>query len=306
MLMMRSIWKGHIRFSLVTIPVRVYNAINTGETIHFNQLHREDGGPVGYEKKCKVCGKALTTDEIVKGYQFEKDQYVVVEPGDLEKVKLKTTKIIEIEGFVDAASISPIMYEATYFAGPDGDVSAKSYALLKEALEESGKVGLGRVVLRDREDIVAIAPYKDGLAMYKLHYPSELRDMDDVPQLDTHQQADQSALKLAHTLIDTMVSSLDKIEMKDRYTGALREMFDAKIQGREVVIPPEKEQPTVDIMSALKESIEQVKAHRKPMVKATGAQANEESEESESGQMAEAGQHAPDEAASKGKKRKAG
>ena len=295
---MRSIWKGHIRFSLVTIPVRVYNAINTSETIHFNQLHREDGGPVGYEKKCKVCGKPLTSDEIVKGYQFEKDQYIVVEPGDLEKVKLKTTKIVEIEGFVDRASLSPMMYESTYFMGPDGDVASKSYALLKEALEESGKVGLGRVVLRDREDIVAIAPLEDGLAMYKLHYPSELRNIDDVPQLDTHQKVDQNALKLAHSLIDTMATSLDQIEMKDRYTGALREMFDAKIQGREVIVAPEKEQPTVDIMSALKESIEQVKAQRKPMVKATGAESDEQAEEASE-------THAASDKTAKGK-RKAG
>ena len=295
---MRSIWKGHIRFSLVTIPVRVYNAINTSETIHFNQLHREDGGPVGYEKKCKVCGKPLTADEIVKGYQFEKDQYIVVEPGDLEKVKLKTTKIVEIEGFVDRASLSPMMYESTYFMGPDGDVASKSYALLKEALEESGKVGLGRVVLRDREDIVAIAPLEDGLAMYKLHYPSELRNIDDVPQLDAHQKVDQNALKLAHSLIDTMATSLDQIEMKDRYTGALREMFDAKIQGREVIVAPEKEQPTVDIMSALKESIEQVKAQRKPMVKATGAESDEQAEEASD-------THAASDKTAKGK-RKAG
>jgi DNA end-binding protein Ku len=303
---MRSIWKGHIRFSLVTIPVRIYNAINTSETIHFNQLHKEDGGPVGYEKKCKVCGKALTGDEIVKGYQFEKDQYIIVEPGDLEKVKLKTTKIIEIEGFVDSSSLSPMMYEAVYFTGPDGDVSSKSYALLREALEESGKVGLGRVVLRDREDIVAIAPHKDGLVMYKLHYPSELRDIEDVPQLDKHQKVDQSALKLAHTLIDTMLTSVDQIEMKDRYTGALREMFEAKIQGREVVVAPEKEQPTVDILSALKESIEQVKAQRKPMVKATGDESEQEEEEAVSTDQESAGEHAASDSASKGRKRKAG
>jgi len=302
---MRSIWKGHIRFSLVTIPVRIYNAINTSETIHFNQLHRDDGGPVGYEKKCKVCGKPLMTDEIVKGYQFEKDQYIIVEPGDLEKVKLKTTKIIEIEGFVDRASVNPMMYEAAYFTGPDGDVASKSYALLKEALEESGKLGLGRVVLRDREDIVAIAPHKDGLVMYKLHYPSELRSMDDVPQLDKHQKADASALKLAHTLIDTMTTSVDQIEMKDRYTGALREMFEAKIQGREVVVAPEKETPTVDIMSALKESIEQVKAQRMPMVKATGAEGDEEAEEAESSAPQSAGAVDSD-TAGKGRKRKAG
>jgi DNA end-binding protein Ku len=275
---MRSIWKGHIRFSLVTIPVRMYNAIDSSEAIHFNQLHKEDGSPIGYEKKCKLCGKTVTNDEIVKGYQFEKDQYIVVESGDLEKIKLKTTRVVEIEGFVDRSEIQPTLYDAAYFAGPDGDVSVKTYAILRAALEESGKVGLGKVVLRDREEMVAIAPHKDGIIMFKLHYPREVRDIEDVPEIGKQPKVDESALKLAHNLIDTMTTSIDKIEMKDRYSDSLRELFDAKIQGREVVTAVEREQPTIDIMAALKESIEQAKAQRKPMVKATGAKKEAEEE----------------------------
>ncbi|HEY6330019.1 MAG TPA: Ku protein, partial [Blastocatellia bacterium] len=232
---------------------------------------------IGYDKKCKLCGKSLTNDEIVKGYQFEKDQFIVVESEDLEKVKLKTTRVVEIEGFVDRNEIPPTLYDSAYFAGPDGDVSVKTFAILRAALEESGKVGLGKVVLRDREDMVAIAPYRDGIIMYKLHYPKEVRNIDEVPQIG-QQQVDENALKLAHNLIDTMTTSIDKIEMKDRYSDSLRELFDAKIQGREVVSVVEKEQPTVDIMAALKESIEQAKAQRKPMVKATGAKKEAEEE----------------------------
>src|ERR1041384_871936 len=119
---MRSIWKGHIRFSLVTIPIRIYNAVDTEETIRFNQLHKEDNGAVGYEKKCKKCGKALTTEEIVKGYQFEPEQYVIISPEDLAKIKLQSTKVIEIEGFIDANEVQPSMYDSPYFAGPDGAV----------------------------------------------------------------------------------------------------------------------------------------------------------------------------------------
>src|SRR5437763_17089990 len=102
---MRSIWKGHIRFSLVTIPIRIYNAVDTDETIRFNQLHQEDNGAVGYEKKWKKCGKSLTSDQIVKGYQFEPDRYVIVSPDHLAKIKLKSTKVIEIEGFIDASEM---------------------------------------------------------------------------------------------------------------------------------------------------------------------------------------------------------
>src|SRR5207237_2961337 len=109
---MRSIWKGHIRFSLVTIPIRIYNAVDTEEVIRFNQLHKEDHGAVGYAKKCKKCGKALTAEEIVKGYQFEPEQYVIVSPEDLSKIKLKSTKVIEIEGLIDDTEVHQPLYEA--------------------------------------------------------------------------------------------------------------------------------------------------------------------------------------------------
>src|SRR5881409_2227050 len=177
---MRSIWKGHIQFSLVTIPIRIYNAVDTAETIRFNQLHKEDNGAVGYEKKCKKCGKTLTAEEIVKGYEFEPEQYVIVSPEDLAKIKLKSTKVIEIEGFIDAAEVHPSLYEAPYLAGPDGLVAAKTYSLLSQALKASGKVGLGKVVLRDREDVVMIGPLDGGLILYKLRTPSEVRKVEDI------------------------------------------------------------------------------------------------------------------------------
>src|SRR6478609_4540850 len=181
---MRSIWKGHIRFSLVTIPIRIYNAVDTEETIRFNQLHKEDNGPVGYDRKCKKCGKVLTGEEIVKGYQFEPEQYVIVSPDDLAKIKLKSTKVIEIEGFIDSSEVHPTLYESPYFAGPDGSVAAKTYSLLTQALAASGKVGIGKVVLREREEVVLIAPHEGGLLLYKLRNPQELRKIGDVPQLE--------------------------------------------------------------------------------------------------------------------------
>src|ERR1044072_3769013 len=137
---MRSIWKGHIQFSLVTIPIRIYNAVDTEETIRFNQLHKDDHGAVGYEKKCKKCNKTLSNEEIVKGYQFANEQFVVVSPEDLAKIKLKSTKVIEIEGFIETSEVHPSLYESPYLAGPDGPVAAKTYTLLTEAVKTSGKV----------------------------------------------------------------------------------------------------------------------------------------------------------------------
>ncbi|HLG13427.1 MAG TPA: Ku protein [Blastocatellia bacterium] len=268
---MKSIWKGHIRFSLVTIPVRVYNAVDTAQTIRMNQLHKDCNGPVGYDKRCKKCSAVLSNEEIVKGYQYEPDQYVIIEPGDFEKVKLKTTRIIEVEGFINAAEIPPTLYESPYFAGPDGEVAGKAYSLLHDALKDSGKLGIGKIVLRDREDVVALAPLDGGLVMYKLRFPAELRSIKNVPQLGDHQMADPEQLKLARSLVETMTTSVDKIEFKDRYNDALRDVINAKVAGKEIVTYVEEEQPVMDIMTALKQSIEQAKAHRKPMVKATGA-----------------------------------
>jgi len=266
---MRSIWKGHIRFSLVTIPIRIYNAVDTEETIRFNQLHKEDNGAVGYEKKCKKCGKALTAEEIVKAYQFEPEQYVIVSPEDIEKVKLKSTKVIEIEGFIDASEVHSTLYESPYYAGPDGPVAAKTYSLLTQALKASGKVGVGKVVLRDREEVVMISPLDGGLVLYKLRNPQELRKMDDVPQIEK-KEANKEELKLSISLVESMASSLKEMDLTDRYRDALREMIEAKIAGKQVVSVPEEEKPVVDIMTALKESIERTKAQKKPMEKAKG------------------------------------
>lgn len=266
---MRAIWKGHIRFSLVTIPIRIYNAVDSSEKISFNQLHKEDNGPVGYDKKCKKCSKVLSSEDIVKGFQYEPDQYVIVQTEDLEKIKLKSTKIIEIDGFLDATEIHTSLYDAPYFAGPDGPVAAKTYNLLSETLKESGKIGIGKVVLRDREDVVLVAPQQGGLMLYKLRHPRDMRNMDEVPGLEA-KKPDKKELELALHLVESMTKKLDDIDLADRYAGALREMIEAKISGKEVITVAEEEKPVVDIMTALKQSIEQAKSQKKPMQKATG------------------------------------
>jgi DNA end-binding protein Ku len=243
--------------------------VDTDENIRFNQLHKEDNGPVGYEKKCKKCGKILTSDEIVKGYQFEPEQFVIVSPEDFEKVKLKSTKLIEIEGFIDAGEVHPTLYDSPYFAGPDGLVAAKTYSLLTEALRASGKVGVGKVVLRDREEVVMIAPLDAGLVLYKLRSPSELRKMETVPQVEV-KEVNKEELKLSVSLVESMASKMEDLDLTDHYRDALREMIEAKIAGKQIVTAPEEEKPVVDIMTALKQSIERTKAQKKPMEKAKG------------------------------------
>ena len=266
---MKAIWKGHIRFSLVTIPILVYNAVDTEQTIRFNLLHKDDYGPIGYDKRCKKCNKILTSDDIVKGYRYEPERYVVVEDTDLDKIHLKSTRIIEIEGFIDSKEVHPTLYDVPYYAGPDGPVAVQAYALLAAALKETGKIGVGKVVLHDREDVVMIAPYEKAIVLYKLRSPAEIRSIKNVPLLDDA-TIDQEKLKLAHSLVNSMTTTLDKLDLTDKYHDALRTMIEAKIAGKEIVEMEEIEKPAVDIMTALKKSIEQARSQRKPMEKATG------------------------------------
>ena len=267
---MRSIWKGHIRFLLVAIPVRIYNAIETSEKIQFNQLHREDFGPIGYDKRCKKCNEVVTNDQITKGYQYEPDRYAIVEPDDIAKIKIKTTRAVDIVGFVDREEIPSTFYDSPYFAGPDGPVSEKPYALLREVMKQTGKIAVGKVVLRDREDLVAVFPHDDGLVLQKLHYPHELRKMEDVPDLETVQKLDaqrlnKNELTLATTLVQEMTTTLSEIDTEDNYYNALRTLIDSKIKGNAVTEFEVEEVPRLDIMSALKKSLQA--SNRKPMVK---------------------------------------
>jgi DNA end-binding protein Ku len=273
---MRSIWKGHIRFLLVAIPVRIYNAIETSEKIQFNQLHREDFGPIGYDKRCKKCDQIVTNDQITKGYQYETDRWAIVEPDDVARIKIKTTKAVDIVGFVEREEIPSTFYDSPYFAGPDGPVSEKPYALLREVMKQTGKIAVGKVVLRDREDLVAVFPHDEGLVLQKLHYPHELRKMQDVPDLENVQKLDaqklnKNELKLATTLVQEMTTSLSEIDTEDNYYNALRTLIDSKIKGKQVAeFEPVEEVPRLDIMSALKQSLQA--SSRKPMVKAANAE----------------------------------
>lgn len=277
---MRAIWKGFIQFSLVNIPIKLYSAIESGSSVSFRQLHKEDNGPVGYDKVCKTCEQKLAASDIVKGYEYEPGSYVIVEDEDFANIRLKSTKVIEIEAFVDAQEVHHTLFDAPYFIGPDGEVAAKAYQLLNETLKKVGKIAVGRVVLRDREHVVMISPYETGMMMYKLRYPDEIRDIKTVPQLSEMSIGDDQ-LKLAETLVDTMAKPFAELELKDRYREALVDMIRAKVDGKQVVIVGEEHEPVVDIMSALKESIELAKSQKKPMKKATGA-AKEEAAEKKS------------------------
>ena len=267
---MRSIWKGHIRFLLVAIPIRVYNAIEASERIQFNQLHRDDFGPVGYDKRCKKCGQIVTNDQITKGYQYEPDRYAIVEPEEIAKIKIKTTRAVDILGFVEKEEVAPMFFDAPYYIGPDGPVAEKPFALLRQVLKDTGKIGLAKVVLRDREDLVAVFPHGDGIVLQKLRYPAEVRKIEDVPEIDAAPKLDKKELALATSLVEQMITTFSDIDTVDHYHEALRKLIDSKIKGKKVTeFEKYEEPPRMDIMTALKKSLQA--SSRKPMVKAAPA-----------------------------------
>jgi len=262
---MRSIWKGHIRFSLVTIPVTIFNGIETKTTVSFNQLHKEDNGRVGYVKVCKTCDQKMEKDDIVKGYQYEKDQYVIIESEELSSLKLKSTSSIDIEAFVDMNEVHPSRFDSVYYVGPQGEVAQGTFSLLRQVLENTGKAGIGKVVLRDRETPVLLAPLDKGIVMYKLRYPYEIRSVKNVPDLEEETiKVDDAQMKLAEQLVDSLSKPFEEVVFEDKYRDAVMEMVNAKVEGREVVVMAEAaEEPVVDIMSALKASIEEAKKLKK-------------------------------------------
>lgn len=258
---MRSIWKGHIRFSLVTIPIQIFSAIEAKKTIKFKQLHKEDNGAIGYSKVCKSCDKEVPYGDIVKGYEYEPDQFVIVEKSDFQKIKIKSSKAIDIEAFVDIDEVHPTRFETVYFVGPSGEVASKTFNLFTTTLKNSGKAGVGKISLRDKEDVVLITEHLGGLLMYKLRYPEELRKMSSVPDL-IETEVDQAQLSLAETLVTSLTKKFEDIVFEDKYRNALMELVNSKVEGKEVVSIAEEEgdTPVVDIMSALKKSIEEAKA----------------------------------------------
>lgn len=253
---MKTIWKGHIRFSLVNIPIQLYSAVNSGSEIRFNQLHKKDFGRIRYQKVCEVCDDIMERDDIVKGFQYEDDKYVVVEKNEFKNITLKSTKVIEVEAFVDIDEVHPTRFEAIYYVGPREAAAGATYNLFISALEKTGKAGVGKIVLRDKEDVVLLVAYNKRLLMYKLRYPEELKEIEDVPEVVLNDVADEQ-LQLAETLIKSLEKDFKDIEFFDEYQHKMRELIDAKIEGKQLVQSPEaEEEPIMDITAALKASIE--------------------------------------------------
>jgi DNA end-binding protein Ku len=267
---MASVWKGHLTFGLVSFPVRLFTAAR-GENISFNQLHKADNSRVKQVLFCQAEDKQIPRSEIVKGYEYEKDHYVVIDDEDIKKVAPKTAKSMEILEFVKAEDVDPVYLESSYYMGPD-EGGEKPYALLFEALKETKYCGVAKIAMHNREHIVVVRPGSTGMILHTMYFADEVRKADE-HRTDTS-SVDEKHLKLAKMLIDTLASDFQPEKYHDSYRENLKAMIQAKVEGHRVVETPAA--PTtnvIDIMEALKKSLEQKK---KPLGTATTASSEAE------------------------------
>ncbi|MEL6124746.1 MAG: Ku protein, partial [Bacteroidota bacterium] len=189
-----------------------------------------------------------SSKDIVKGYEYAEDQYVVLEQRELDQIKLKSTRAIDIEAFVDVNEVHPSRFEAVYYVGPNGEVAQKTFSLFSEVLRSSNKAGIGRIILRDREDVVLLTADDSGMIMYKLRYPEELRDIKAVPDV-ARPYVDENQLALAQTLVESLIMPFEKVDFTDRYTTALMDLINEKIDGKEVITITDEEKDDTPVVS---------------------------------------------------------
>ena len=259
----RATWKGYLKVSLVNIPIKVFPATESSATISFNQLHGECQTRINQKKWCSHCEREVPNSEIVKGYEFEKGRYVVLDEEDLEKVKTESTRVIDLVQFADDAAIDPMYVDRTYYLAPDGGVATDAFAVMREGMK--GKVGVGKLALYGREYLVAVRPYGKGIVMHTLHHAAEIRGMEQVEELNSvPAKVKPEEIKLAKQVIETFEAPLNLKDYKDEYREGLQEIIDAKIAGREVVATHVEEPPkVVNLMEALRRSLDRVSDKKK-------------------------------------------
>ena len=259
----RPTWKGYLKISLVNIPIKVFPATDAAANLSFNQLHAECQTRIQQKRWCPKCEKEVPNTDIVKGYEFEKGRYVVVDEDDIEKVRVESTRVINLEKFTDDTAIDPIYLERPYYLAPDGPVAREAFAVIREGMQ--GKAGIGKVALYGREYLVKVQPRERGLVMYTLRHAAEIRSMEAIDELtEVPAKVKPEEVKLARQVMGTFEGTVDLQEYRDDYQAGLRDIIDAKIEGREVVAPEIEAPPkVVNLMEALRKSLDTISAGKK-------------------------------------------
>jgi DNA end-binding protein Ku len=269
----RPTWKGFLKISLVNIPIKVFPATESSASISFNQLHGECRTRIQQKRWCPQCNREVPNSEIVKGYEFEKGHYVVVTEDDFDKVRPQSTRVIDLVQFADEASIDPMYVDRAYYLAPDGPVAADAFAVMRDGMK--GKVGVGKLALYGREYLVAVKSHQKGIVMYTLHHAAEIRSIEVVEELNSvPSKVKPEEIKLAKQVIETFDAPLDLATYKDEYREGLQRIIDAKVAGEEVVAPAfEPPAKVVNLMEALKKSLDAVSTTKKKTAKAESPKA---------------------------------
>jgi DNA end-binding protein Ku len=274
-------WKGAISFGLVTIPVAVYPATEE-KTLRFNQLHEADGGRIRMKRTCSIDGEEVPYEEIAKGYEYEKDKYVVLTDDDFDAVPVESSRAIDIQQFVDLDEIDPTLYKKSYYLVPD-ETGAKAYALLREAMSQDSRVGIAKVSFRDKEHLAALRFKDEAFVLETMYWPDEIRAFESDVNLDT--KVRDQELQMARQLIENLTAEWNPEEFHDEYREAMLQIVEAKINGQEIEsVAPEPTAKVVDLMEALKASVaaaksgaEEPAAHGTAKKAATGSRASAKS-----------------------------
>jgi DNA end-binding protein Ku len=259
---LHTVWKGSISFGLVNIPIKLHAATENND-IKLRQLHKECHSPISYQKVCPICDKEVKNEEIVKAYEYTKNKFVVLDDEDLEKLKKENEdKAVEIIDFVKLEEIDPIFFERSYFMAPDAN-GGKAYALLRKALKESGKIGVAKIIIRSKEQLAVVRVYKDALLMETIHFPDEVRNVQDVPNIPDEGSVVKKELDTALLLVDQLTTAFDPDKYTDEYRTALMELIEEKKAGNVTVAKTEKPaispSNTTDLMAALQASLDKTK-----------------------------------------------
>ena len=254
--MPRPIWKGAISFGLVTIPVNLYSAVEGRETLAFHLLHKKDGSRIEQKRFCKEEGVEVPWSEVVKGYEYAKGEHVVMTEEDFEKARVPATQTFDIRAFVPATEVEDLYFDQPYYLEPNGRAGAKPYALLRDALKDTGRIGVGTVVLRQREHLAAVEPAGEALVLSMMRFAHEIRSPKDLDLPKEGEGWTKKDMDLAHRLIDTLAGKWNPNEFRDTYTDVLRQAIEAKVEGKTLELPAAERRPQVgNLMKALEASL---------------------------------------------------
>ncbi|MDA8353546.1 MAG: Ku protein [Firmicutes bacterium] len=253
---MHTIWKGSISFGLVNIPVRMFTATQS-KSVSFRSLHKKCKTPIKYHRYCPTCEEDIPWDEVVKGYEYADNQFVLMEKEELESILPEQRKSIEIMDFVKLEEIDPIYFDKTYYLGP-GDNGDRAYSLLRDAMDKTGKIGVAKITIRSKQSLAVVRVYQNCLVMETIFYPDEVRDAGQIPDVPQNLDLPEKEMDMAEQLIENLTTQFDPDQYQDEYRQAVEEAIDKKIKGEEIVEAPEKQpERVVDLMDALKASLEE-------------------------------------------------